>query len=287
MKKLVLGCGYLGGRVADAWIGRGEQALAVTRSAERAREFTSRGIDPIVADIGGTIDLSAASEIDTVLFAVGFDRTSGKTIRDVYVNGLRNVLDALPHSITRFIYISSTGVYSQSNGEWIDEDSPCEPQREGGRACLEAESLLRAHPLGARSVILRLAGIYGPNRLPKLRDIVAGRPIEAASRDHLNLIHVDDAVRTVLAAEHHTQTPELFLVSDGQPVPRGDFYRELARLCGAPEPQFVEPTGSTTASQRGSSDKRVANQRLRERLAFDLRYPSYREGLAAIVAATR
>ena len=82
---------------------------------------------------------------------------------------MRNVLAALPAETGRLIYISTTGVYGPADGDWVDEVTPPDPQREGGRASLAAEQVLAAHPLGQRSVILRLAGIYGPGRVPFIR----------------------------------------------------------------------------------------------------------------------
>ena len=153
MKKLILGCGYLGRRVAQAWLDDGQQVLAVTRSAERARVLESCGIRPLVGDVTESLDLSDCGKIDTVLFAVGFDRTAGKAIRDVYVEGLRRTLDQLPMLPRRLIYISSTGVFGQNEGQWVDEQSACEPVREGGRACLAAEQLLRQQTIGPRTTI--------------------------------------------------------------------------------------------------------------------------------------
>ena len=283
MKKLIFGCGYLGTRVARAWIDRGQEVIAVTRSAQRAAAFKGQGIQPLIGDLTETLDLRGIQDVGTVLFAVGFDRRGGQAIHDVYVGGLRNVLDGLSNSVRRFIYISSTGVYSQTAGEWVDEDSACEPTREGGKACLAAEQLLRSHKIGARSIILRLAGIYGPERLPKMKDVLDGGPIATSPNGYLNLIHVDDAVQAVLAAEERQVAPGLFLVSDGTPVTRGEFYQELARLCDAPPPRFELPTGDASSTQRESTDKRINNQEMRDRLAIALKYPTYRQGLKAIV----
>jgi len=283
MKKLILGCGYLGRRVAQAWLAGGQEVLALTRSAERAGELEASGIRPIVGDVTSSLDLSDCEDIDTVLFAVGFDRTAGKAIRDVYVEGLRRTLDQLPMLPRQFIYISSTGVFAQNEGQSVDEQSQCEPVREGGKACLGAEELLRQHTIGQRAIILRLAGIYGPDRLPKLQDVLAGKPIAAAANGYLNLIHVDDAVQIVLAAEAQLPPPELLLVSDGHPVPRGDFYRELARVTNSPEPRFDDPPAGSSTAFRASTDKRIDSTLLRARLRFTYRYPSYVEGLADVV----
>ena len=222
--------------------------------------------------------------MDTVLFAVGFDRSSGHSIQQLYVEGLRNTLKALPSSPKRFLYISSTGVYGQDAGEWVDESSPCEPTREGGKACLEAEHLLAEHPVGGNSIMLRLAGIYGPGRIPRRESLEQGEPISAPSEGYLNLIHVDDAVQIVLECERQP-APQTFVVSDGCPVLRCDYFRELARLLGCPAPTFKEPAEGLPAAIRATTNKRICNARMQE-LGVSLLHPSYREGLAAIVSTS-
>jgi nucleoside-diphosphate-sugar epimerase len=280
---LVIGCGYLGRRVADLWLAEGAEVVAVSRSADRARVLTAAGIRCVVGDVLSPKSLNLLPPADTVLFAIGHDRGTGVSIRELYVQGLRNTLVSLPAGTKRFLYVSSTGVYGQRDGDWVDEHSACDPAREGGRACLEAEQVLGQHPIGASSVVLRMAGIYGPNRIPRSQQLQAGLPIAAPSSGFLNLIHVDDAARIVLAAEKTAKVPRLFCVSDGNPVVRAEYYRCLARLIGAAPPQFVSPAAGTPVAERASSSKRVSNLRLLKELHAHLRYPSYREGLAAII----
>jgi nucleoside-diphosphate-sugar epimerase len=285
MAKLIFGCGYLGHRVADRWLAAGETVYVVTRSAARAAEFRQQGLRPIVADVARGTGLAQLPVADTVLFAVGYDRTAGASIHAVYVDGLANVLAALPPETGRIIYISSTGVYGQTAGERVDETSECHPLREGGRACLAAEIILAAHALGARAITLRLAGLYGPGRIPSRKQLLAGEPLAAPADGYLNLIHVDDAASVVLAAERLAPLPRLYVVSDGHPVERRVYYQELARLLGASSPRFAPPAPDSPALARSASDKQIDNARMRGELAVRLAYPSYREGLAAIVAA--
>ncbi len=167
MTKLIFGCGYLGLRVAHLWREAGVVVYAVTRSESRAKELEAVGLRPLVADVTDPRSLQGLPRAESVLYAVGFDRAGGANMREVYVDGLRHVLEALPEETGRILYISSTGVYAQSGGEWVDEDSPYQSVRESGRVCREAEELLRSHRLGPRSIILRLAGIYGPGRIPR------------------------------------------------------------------------------------------------------------------------
>jgi nucleoside-diphosphate-sugar epimerase len=283
MAKLIFGCGYLGGRVAGLWRASGEPVFAVTRTTERAAKLTAWGLVPIVGDVTAGAKIAVPQEVRTVLFAVGYERSSSQPIREVYAGGLAQAIACLPEAIERLIYISTTGVYGQVAGSEVDENSPCCPTRDGGKASLAAEEVLRGSRFAQRAINLRLAGVYGPERIPRSADLVAGRPIDAPAEGWLNLIHVEDAARIVLLAETKAPLPSLYVVSDGQPVIRGDYYRELARLLGAPPPQFAQPRADSPATQRAASDKRVNPARLFKELRPRLAYPSYREGLAAIV----
>lgn len=289
MSKLIFGCGYLGGRVARLWRQAGHEVFVVTRSSDRARTLTAEGYRPIVADVLRPETLANFPTAETVLYAIGYDRgyvgVSGASMHEVYVDGLRAALAALPPATGKFIYVGSTGVYAQSHGETVDEDSPCEPTREGGRACLAAEALLAADRLGSRGIVLRMAGLYGPGRIPNAAEVRSGRPLAVPASGCLNLIHVDDAAAVVLAAEERASPPRTYLVSDGQPVERREYYARLARLLGVDSPEFVSPPTDDPAAIRASADKRVNNARMVAELAVRLDYPSYREGLNAILAA--
>jgi nucleoside-diphosphate-sugar epimerase len=284
MAKLILGCGYLGRRVAERWLDAGETVHVVTRSSDRAAELAARGFAPLVADVTRPETLRRLPLAETVLFAVGHDRQAGPSIHEVYVDGLAAVLDALPAETGRLIYISSTGVYGQTTGERVDEESECRPVRDGGRACLAAEELLARHRLGRRSIVLRLAGIYGPGRIPRRETLARGEPLAVPADGYLNLIHVDDAASVVLAAEKQAPLPRLYVVSDGQPVERRKYYEELARRFGTPPPRFVAAPADSPAAARASADKRIDNARMLAELAVRLEFPSYRIGLASIVA---
>jgi nucleoside-diphosphate-sugar epimerase len=289
MAKLIFGCGYLGARAARRWHDAGHQVTVITRSSARADGFRQHGYQAVVADVTRPDTLSDLPAAETVLFAVGFDRTTevlGPTIREVYAGGVRNVLTALPRGTVRFIYISTTGVYGDAAGDWVDEDTPPDPRREGGQAAHAAERDLAAHPLGKRGVILRLAGIYGPGRLPFLEKLIAGDPIPAVSTGSLNLIHVDDAAAAVVAAGElpgFDNGPRVYCVSDGQPVERGEYYAEVARLLGAPPPTFTVPDPESPRAARAEADRRVRNDRMLAELGVILAAPNYRAGLAKIL----
>jgi nucleoside-diphosphate-sugar epimerase len=168
---------------------------------------------------------------------------------------------------------------------------------------LAAEHWLSGHPRGAHATVLRLAGIYGPDRIPRIADLRAGLPIPGPSERCLNLIHVDDAANIIVAAAERDGEFRTFTVSDGQPVVCCDYFAYLAKLVAAPPPSFDEANStvanstvanstvanstvanSTVAKRgRGGGSKRVRNRRMIQELGVSLQYPSYREGLTAIV----
>lgn len=269
---LILGCGYLGRRVAARWVAAGRRVAALTR--RNAAAVAALGAEPILGDILDPGSLRGIPAARTVLYAVGLDRTSGKTMREVYIHGLRHVLGTIPPP-ERFVYVSSTGVYGQTDGGWVNETSPTEPLEESGRVVLEAEWLLQSQLPGA--IVLRFAGIYGPDRLLRKQAILAGEPLAGDAGKWLNLIHVDDGAAAVLAAEANGAPGGTYNIADDEPVPRRDFYTLLARLLGAPPARF-EPR-----DEPGAANRRVSNRLARERLGWSPAYPSYREGLPAAV----
>lgn len=284
MTMLIFGCGYLGERVARRLRDAGNDVVVVTRSSERTATLRRAGFNAIVADVTKPESLTGLPAVKSVLFSVGFDRVAGGVIENVYAGGARNVLAALPSDVGRFIYISTTGVYGSAGGEWVDEDTPPDPQREGGQASLAAERALAESPFADRGVVLRLAGIYGPGRIPFLDKLRAGEPIPAVSTGHLNLIHVEDAAAVVVAAAEQESIGKVYCVSDGHPVERGDYYREVARLIGAPPPTFIAPDPNSPRAARAEADRRVSNARMLSDLGVRLQFPDYRSGLAAILA---
>ena len=289
-ERLIIGCGYLGIRVASLWKRLGHNVTVLTRSADRAREFEEQGLAAIVGDITSPSTLTRLPAAQTVLFAVGLDRGSGKSQREVFVTGLRNVLERIALSTARFIYVSSTSVYGQSQGEWVDETSICNPLRANGQVCLEAESVVWDYfPNAAELVagdepppraanVLRLAGIYGPGRLlARLEAIRSGAAITDNPEGYLNLIHVDDAAAAVLACEKRGRPGEIYLVSDDAPLPRIAYYAALAKLAGAPAPTFsgLDPSDAKI----GNLNKRCRNRKIHDELQLTLQYPTFEIGL--------
>ena len=294
MVRLIVGCGYLGMRVTQKWLDAGDQVVVISRSQSRRTALEQKGLQVLLADItdvGSLKQLSRAlPKIDTVLFAVGFDRSKYDDIRDVYVKGLENFLDHAAPEFNHFIYISSTGVYGPQDVDehgWVTEESSTNPIRPGGVACLEAEQLLFER-FGDRTTVLRLAGIYGPGRVANLRAIQNQQWDKLTPSGHLNLIHVADAAEIVVRIAGVDDSGdaassfggETFLVSDGVSVERKRYYEHLAESVGV----TIDWKDQLTAEANQRVGKRVNNKKLSERLALVFAFPSYREGIAGLLS---
>lgn len=275
MAKLIVGCGYLGRRVAKRWLANGRTVFGLVPRPQQARQLELEGVRPIVADVTRTETLASLPPADTVLYSVGYNPRGGSSREAVLIDGLRFVLDALAPGVERFIYISSTGVYGQTDGSWVDEQSPCRPTRESGRLLLAAEQILTRHPLGRRTIVLRLAGLYGPGRILRKAQRLAASASYAATSGFVNLIHVDDAADVVLAAEARAKPPTRYLVSDGHPIDRREYYTRLARLAKVSVPEFLEPPSLKLSPVRAGTSKRVDNARMLAELGVTLSYPTF------------
>ncbi len=288
-RRLVVGCGYLGELVARRWLDRGDRVVAVTRSPARAEVLAAAGIEPLILDV--TADRpgwerlfgDSGLGVATIFWAVGFDRSGDASYHDVHVAGLGKLLDAAAHasgSRPRVIFSSSTGVWGDERGGIVSEATPPDPTREAGRVLVAAEQLLAGHPTGPGTA-LRFAGLYGPGRLPRLADLRAGRPIATDPDSWLNLVHVDDAAAVVVAITDARAPGPLYVVSDGTPVRRCDWYGRLAELAGAPPPTWDE-----SAPRSRGGDKRIDSSLVWADLGIRPAHPDALAALPPLVAAS-
>ena len=287
MRRLIIGCGYLGRRVAAAWVDAGDTVHALTRTETHAQQLADIGVQPILGDVTHPQSLQNLPECDTVLHAVGFDRKAEPSKREVYVDGLQHVLDRMSSRCDRFLHVSSTSVYGQQNGEDVDENSPCEPEHESGLICVDAERAVLQQlqeSAGTDGAVLRLGGIYGADRLlSRINAIRSGLSLPGPADAWLNLIHVDDAVRAVVAAAATARLQPVYLVSDDRPVRRRDYYARLASLLDAAAPEFDD---AAVARHTRGLGKRCNNTRLTSELGVQLQYPTIDAGLPHAISQT-
>jgi len=258
--------------VATAWVASGRRVIALTRS--RSAELAALGILPVVGDVLDPESLRQLPEVGVVLYAVGLDRRAGRSMRDVYVQGLENVLKVVRCS-GPILYVSSTGVYGQTDGEWVDETSETNPLEESGQVVLDAEVMLRKYRPDA--VVLRFAGIYGPDRVLRKQALLNGEPLVGDTEKWLNLIHVHDGRDAVIAAEVNAKPGETYLISDDEPVQRRAFYIQAAEILGAPPAAFAPVSMSSPTVKE--ANRRIRNTKAKQELGFVPKFTTYREGL--------
>ena len=274
MKRLIIGAGHVGRELIARWVRAGEPPVATARSPRRAAELAALGATPLEVDVLAPATLDALPEVDVAVWCVGHDRAAGPGIREVYVQGLANALARL--RCARLVYTSSTGVYGATAGDEVDETSPTQPEDAGGTATLEAEQLLRAQRPDA--IVLRLAGLYGGDRVIGRRQVEQRTPLTGDPERWLNLVHHEDAAAAVDLAARQAAPGALYDVADGHPLSRRAYYEALAHALGAPPPTF---TGS---GPRGAG-RRVMARRIRAELGFAPRWPSFSAALPALIGA--
>ncbi len=182
----------------------------------------------------------------------------------------------------KFVYTSSTSVYGQNDGSVVTEQSPTEPAAETARVLLETEKLLleAAQQKGFPSVILRVAGIYGPGRGYWLKKFLEGASAAEAETDRiLNMVHRDDVVGSILAALACGRAGEIYNIVDDEPVAQSTFFQWLACELKR-DPAVQTDAGPVIRSKRGTTNKKVSNQKLRAELGYRLKHPTFREGYA-------
>ena len=202
------------------------------------------------------------------------DRRDEAAYRAVFIDGLRNLLAALDRSaLERVLFVSSSAVYGEHGGGWVDEETPPAPPGFNGAVLLEAERRLAAEPLTA--IVLRLAGLYGPGRAALFDRLRTGSAKVPRDTVHwANRIHIDDAAAAVA---HLLQLPHpqaIYLGVDSTPLPLDVLYEHLCRLLRAPPP----PSGPAPG---GIGSKRLSNARLLAS-GLALRWPDSRTGYAAL-----
>ncbi len=247
-----------------------------------------RGLEPWIGDLTDPGFERPGGHFDAVIYSAAAGREDGPAAyRMIYVEAQQRLLASFAADRpTRWVYTGSTGVYGQSDGSLVKESSPTEPGTETGAVLVQAERmLLEAAQGGFPSVILRIAGIYGPGRLHLLHAFVANQVrIGGKGQRHLNMVHRDDVVGAVLAALRNGRAGEVYNVVDGEPVTEIHFYTWLSETLGKWVPPFG-PTETDPARARGLADRRISNRRLTMELGCRLKYPSFRQGYTAEIKA--
>lgn len=256
----------------------GREVTAIVRSQQSVQALAAAGIDARALDLDLDKFALAAPEL---LFYFAPPPAQGEGDAR-----LRRFLAALTQAPQRLVYISTSGVYGDCGGRWIDEDEPLKPVSARGQRRLDAERVLAVS--GIAHVILRVPGIYGPERWPVER-LKKGLPVVRAEESpYTNRIHADDLARAALHAAVYGRDGAAYNISDGQPTTMCDYFTRCAALLGLPPPPQVsmeEARRIFTPAMWSfmEESKRLRNDRMRDELRCVPRYPDLEAGLRASV----
>lgn len=279
MTILLAGCGDLGTEAGLRFAAAGHKVIGWRRSPSKLPPE----LEGVAADLRSPGLPQVPADTTAVVVAVAADSPAETAYRSAYLDGLAHVLDALERDgVTprRVLFVSSTAVYGDADGGWVDEGTTPAPGRFSGRVLLEAEGLLadRLHGTSSTAVAVRLGGIYGPARTRLIDQVRSGSAVIPDVSHYTNRIHRDDAAAAIVRLCTMEDEPSpVYVGVDDEPAELGEVLRFLAAELGLGEP----PTGDAGTARGGN--KRCSNALLRG-TGFTFRYPTFREGYRDVLA---
>jgi nucleoside-diphosphate-sugar epimerase len=290
---VVFGCGYVGTAVARAALVRGITVSALTRNPAQAAILKAEGIRTVVADLAAnTWHRQLTAPVDLVLDCVGSGGGGIAGYRHSYHDGMRSILEWAQGigGLGTCVYTSSTAVYSQGGGQQVRETdtlgdtvSGQDTVRSEKQSVLVDTERLLAENRGAfrRWFVLRLAGIYGPQRTHLLTQVRTGN-VSGIGEHHLNVAHRDDVVSAIFACFNAPPEvrDEVFNVADDASATKREVTDWLATRIGVRSPQF---TGTAMQGRTAVPDRIIDNRKLKQTLDWRPRFPTFREGYAALL----
>lgn len=270
MRVLIVGCGYVGQALAKLYLNQGAAVWALQRHA-----VNMEGLHNILCDVT-SIDPQQLPEVDLVYYLVAPQSSDESAYVDVYDKGIKQVITALTaKSNPKLILCSSTRVYGQCQGEEVDEHSITLPQEPLGNLILKAEHRVLSI---ANSMVVRFGGIYGPNRVKLLEDIVNNRATLSPTPVYTNRIHLNDCAGILHFLAKIQEPASIFLGVDSEPVLYNDMIKWLAAELNAPEPVI----GEKPPQRLINSNKRCLNHKIIS-YGYQFQYPTFREGYRSIL----
>jgi len=271
----IAGCGFIGLPLARSFASAGWQTYAITASeltASNLQNETFRVHSMDLTDRASFRRLPLRS-FDIVVHCASSRRGDATAYEAVYLHGAQNLLDH--YQPENFVLAGSTSVYAQTDGSWVDEQSPAVPSTETAKILRKTEDLV----LGHGGLVTRLAGLYGPGRCVPLQKLLSGEAvIEGEGERVMNMLNQVDAVNAMrFLVENDTRG--IFNVVDNEPVRQRDWFLWVCKQTGKPLPPYGP---RDLERKRGWTSKRVSNQKLRS-LGWTPRFPTFREGIGAIL----
>jgi nucleoside-diphosphate-sugar epimerase len=272
---VIVGCGFLGEVAADLLSKSGWEVLGICARPQSLPPLSSKSSEARALDITVPFAVEPAwRHVDALVHCAGPDQATTESYRLVYVQGLRNAVAAF--APRRVLFTSSTSVYAQTDGSWVNEASETRPHRETSRILLEAEDIA----LNAGGSVARLSGLYGPGRSVLMRKFLSGEAIlEGDGTRWINQIHRDDAARALVQLVEGRANPGIYNVTDSTPATQLEVYSWLADHFHRPLPSYGP---ADLQRKRGWTNKRVCNRRLRK-TDWQLTYPAYRDAIPTLI----
>lgn len=285
MRVLIVGCGYVGLPLGADLVKQGHEVFGLRRSLGAEADFKTAGIKPLTADITEADQLAQLpAAYDWVVNCVSASGGGAEEYRQVYLQGTRNLIEWLGAAPPKkYVYTSSTSVYGQDDGSLVKENSPTQPATGTAQILVETERVLfdAARERKFPAVILRLAGIYGPDRGYWLKQYMSNEArIEGKGARILNMIHRDDVAGAIIAALKSGRPGEVYNVVDDEPVSQLGFFQWLSGPLGRELPRSA-PEDAEAVRKRGVTNKKVSNRRLKIELGYEFKYPTFRQGYTA------
>lgn len=287
----IFGCGYVGTALAEAFLARGVTVGALTRNPEKAAALRAMGVSEVVegdlhsSDWHGRVQGDYSHVVNCVSSAGG----GIEGYRLSYFEGQRSILKwSAGRKIERYIYTSSTSVYPQDGGVWVDETADTSAAPETGQVLCESEQLLLQSEAVQQAYVLRLAGIYGPGRHYLLDLLKAGETRIAGRGDyHLNLIHRDDIVSAMLRIlESDPAGPAgIYNLADDQPATKEALVQWLSEQLNVESPVFDPDYVSPRVRRRGGRmpDRRIANEKFKESFGWSPQHKDFQAGYQSLI----
>ena len=276
---LSIGHGFSARALAARLVPQGWRIVGTTRSPDKADAIADTGVEPVVwpgADLGALI-----AQSPNVLVSAGPDSAG-----DPVLNAVEDAVTRAAPDLRWVGYLSTTGVYGDHDGDWVDEDTPLTPSTKRGRARVTAEARWQAIP-DLPLHIFRLAGIYGPGRGPfaKVRAGTARRIIKQGQV--FSRIHVEDIAQALELSLQRPDPGAVYNLCDDDPAPPQDVIAHAAELLGLPVPPaipFDQADMTPIARSFYAESKKVRNDRIKQALGWAPQFPTYRAGLTALLA---
>ncbi len=287
----ISGCGYIGARVAAIWQGEGARVSALARNKDSEARLKTLNIESIKGDLDNGNSLKGLALDKAVLYHFAPPPTTGVTDSRLCV--LLNAIQSPQSLPDKVILISTSAVYGDCQGKWIDENTKANPTTDRGKRRLHAEQTLIQWSQHTKVpyVILRVPGIYGPKRLP-LERIKSSAPIlKEAQSPYTNRIHADDLAAICVAAAKKTANNSLYNVSDGHPGTMSQYFKAIAAAFQLAPPPEIDMAEAQKVMSQGmlsylKESRRIKNDKLLRELQLTLRYPNLTAGLKQITAET-